>query len=281
MLILCGTVFNYLSLYIISLLFNLSFADVSHMIFDTESKDQILALKLHNTFTSLGTWLFTSWFFLAFRGYSFRNFIQINPPGKKVFWVYFIIIFVSSIYVSSYLLHFNSQIEFFKDVSSAIEGTLPKGIMKKMLVMDGLGDFAMNIFFIALVPAVLEEIFFRGVLQNLLSKSMGVHVGVIITSIIFAGVHLNPLQIIPMFFLAATLGYVYHYSGSIYSSILIHFLNNSLAVAAYYYSSRSALAKDLVNDAYVPQLVTVIGCAIMIIVSLVLMKRQNNPIVNE
>jgi hypothetical protein len=54
-----------------------------------------------------------------------------------------------------------------------------------------------------------------------------------------------------------------------------------LAVAAYYYSSRSALAKDLVNDAYVPQLVTVIGCAIMIIVSLVLMKRQNNPIVNE
>lgn len=273
MLILCSTVFNYLSLVIVSFSFGLNFQDIIHLIFDLTDPKQILALKVHNTLSAIGTWLLTAVFFVKFKQWDFTRMVAWNPPKHRVVWMPVLVIFASSIVISAYILSFTSQSQFLKDLETKIGAPAIQGAISKMLQMDNLGDLLVNFFFIALVPAVLEEIFFRGVLQNLLMRATGSHhMGIAICSFVFASVHLNPTQFIPMVFLALVLGYVMYYTHSLFCSIAVHFFNNALAVTAFYFQSSSSLAKDIVSDSYTPSLLLVILFAGLTVVGFYLLQ---------
>jgi len=126
-----------------------------------------------------------------------------------------------------------------------------------MLQMNTNLDLFVNIICIALFPALFEEIFFRGTLQPLFSGFFkNHHVGIWLCSLTFALVHLNIDQIMPMMFLALVLGYLFYYTKSIYTNILIHFLNNSLAIFAYYYQNNSGIAKQVVEDKFAPNMLS-------------------------
>lgn len=282
MLILCSTVFNYLSLIIVSLTFGLDFQDVIHMIFDLDDPYQILALKVHNTISSLGTWLFTAVFFAKFKKWQFATLISWNPPKHRVVWMPVLAIFLSSIFISAYLLSLSSHLPFLKEIEAEIGNDQIHNVLKKMLQMNSLSDLLSNIFFIALVPAVLEEIFFRGVLQTVFQKATGnPHVGIVITSLLFAGIHMNPSQFIPMVFLALVLGYVFYYTNSLFCSIAVHFFNNSLAVSAHYFQDSSLMAKDLVSDTYSPSLVIVLLFTAILVMAFYLLKNLKSKYHHE
>lgn len=83
---------------------------------------------------------------------------------------------------------------------------------------------------ICVLPAFIEEFLFRGVIQKNLSKKYGAKTALIISSICFAVVHLNPTVIVPIFLLSLMLGYVYIKTNNLIYSILIHFVNNVIAV---------------------------------------------------
>lgn len=282
MLILCSTVFNYISLLIVSLTFGLNFQDVVHMIFDLEDTHQILALKVHNTLSAMGTWLFTAVFFAKFKKWQFGPLISWNPPKHRVVWMPILAIFLSSIFISAYLLSLSNQIPFLKELDAKIDGGLVHDVLKKMLKMQSMSDLLVNFFFIALVPAVLEEIFFRGVLQTVFQRATGnPHVGIVITSVLFAAVHLNPTQFFPMVFLALVLGYVFYYTNSLFCSIAVHFFNNALAVSAYYFQDSSAMAKDLVSDSYTPSLIIVILFTAILVMAFFLLKNLKSKYHHE
>ncbi len=282
MLILCSTVFNYLSLLIVSLTFGLDYQDVIHMIFDLDDQHQILALKVHNTLSSLGTWLFTAVFFAMFKKWQFSALIGWNPPKHRVVWMPVLAIFLSSIFISAYLLSISNQFHFLKELEAEIGTGKLQNALKKMLQMNSLSDLLSNIFFIALVPAVLEEIFFRGVLQTVFQKATGnPHAGILITSILFAGVHMNPTQFIPMLFLAMVLGYVFYYTNSLFCSIAVHFFNNSLAVSVHYFKDSSTMAKDLVSDSYTPSLVIVLLFTAILVMAFYLLKNLKSKYHHE
>lgn len=75
---------------------------------------------------------------------------------------------------------------------------------------------------------IIEEIFFRGLLQSALRRIVSPWVAVIITSVIFAAVHTSQPQYIPaLFVLAVVLGYNYERCGRLWPSILMHVLFNA------------------------------------------------------
>lgn len=95
--------------------------------------------------------------------------------------------------------------------------------------------FASSIIVVALVAAVCEEFFFRGVLQQLFIRlSKNIHLGIWITAIIFSAIHLQFYGFIPRVILGALLGYTFVWTKSIWAAILMHFLNNALAVVFHY-----------------------------------------------
>lgn len=81
-------------------------------------------------------------------------------------------------------------------------------------------------------PGLVEEIWCRGFLGRGLSARFGIVIGVGLTSMLFGLLHLDPALIVPIAFMGAYLHFVYLASRSIWVSILLHTLNNSIAVLA-------------------------------------------------
>ncbi len=103
--------------------------------------------------------------------------------------------------------------------------------LMKMLQMDGFTDLFVNLIIVALLPAIGEELLFRGIIQKeLATKIKNHHLVIIIASIIFSGVHLQIQGFLPKFFIGLILGYAYYWTKSIWYPIILHFFNNGMQI---------------------------------------------------
>jgi sodium transport system permease protein len=83
---------------------------------------------------------------------------------------------------------------------------------------------------IALTPGVCEEVLFRGFALRPLEKKLGPKWAILITSLAFAIVHLDFIRLVPTFILGLAFGFVAVKTRSIFPSIILHTLNNSVAL---------------------------------------------------
>ena len=133
-----------------------------------------------------------------------------------------------NLYLPSFLSSFESWIR--QAEAEAIRMT------KAFLVMDAPLDLLINILIIAVIPALGEELLFRGVIQQLFLKWNGkVHLSVWLTAFFFSAVHMQFLGFFPRLVLGAVLGYMLVWSGSLWLPIIAHFTNNAFAVVVTYF----------------------------------------------
>ncbi|MDZ7742272.1 MAG: type II CAAX endopeptidase family protein [Bacteroidota bacterium] len=114
------------------------------------------------------------------------------------------------------------------------------------LSTTSIGGLAINMLMIAIIPAVGEEIFFRGILQRLFNQmTRNVHAAVIISALLFSALHMQFYGFLPRFALGLILGYLFAWSGSIWVPIIVHFINNGFAVMAMFLASHNMVETDL------------------------------------
>ena len=151
--------------------------------------------------------------------------------------------------------------------------------MQAFLKMDSKADLFINLFIMALLPAIGEELFFRGSLQKVVYRmSNKPWLAVLISSIIFALLHGTFFKIIPIFVLGLLLGVLYHFTRNLWYNILIHFLNNAFAVMAVYYGSSNDFFKKLANDEYSVPIYLALLSAVVAITIVFLMKRRSDEV---
>ena len=117
---------------------------------------------------------------------------------------------------------------------------------------DGL---IINILLMALLPAVAEELTFRGVLQNLFEvkdetlkkKGNRVHIAIWCSAILFSAIHMQFYGFLPRMLMGALFGYALVWTGSLWIPILMHFTNNAMAVILYFLAIRSGWDMDKVD----------------------------------
>lgn len=103
--------------------------------------------------------------------------------------------------------------------------------VQRFISQKGSLQLFMNLLSLAVIPAVCEEYFFRGVLQRMLIVTCrNEHVGVLIGAALFSLAHLSATGFAARLVLGLTLGYFYLYTGNLTVSILMHLLNNVLAL---------------------------------------------------
>ena len=101
--------------------------------------------------------------------------------------------------------------------------------------MNDFWDYIISVIMIAFLPAMFEEILFRGAIQNLLSRWIKMPVlAIVVTAIIFSAIHGSYLGFLSRFALGFILGWIYYRTGNIWLSILGHFFNNAFAITALY-----------------------------------------------
>lgn len=109
------------------------------------------------------------------------------------------------------------------------------------------GDFWLNFLSVSIFAPIFEEWLCRGmVLRGLLNatrpdgSTMKPAWAIIISSLFFAVIHMNPWQAIPAFALGCLFGYVYYRTGSLKLTMLMHFTNNTFALIM----SQSGILQD-------------------------------------
>ena len=119
-------------------------------------------------------------------------------------------------------------------------------ITEAFLKVDHWSGLVLNILIIGVIPALGEELLFRGVIQKELFSINGkIHLSIWITAFLFSAMHLQFLGFIPRFLIGGLLGYLFYWSGSIWLPILAHFVNNAGAVILSYFINKQSIPKDV------------------------------------
>ncbi|MEG0473704.1 MAG: CPBP family intramembrane glutamic endopeptidase, partial [Solibacillus sp.] len=103
--------------------------------------------------------------------------------------------------------------------------------------------FIMYILFfvnICILAPIWEELFFRGILLRRLMIKWSPQKSIIVSSLLFSLIHVNPLTVIFAFFLGCLLGYVYLKTKSIIVPIVVHSFSNFLAFLQFIWVNRSS-----------------------------------------
>jgi hypothetical protein len=117
------------------------------------------------------------------------------------------------------------------------------------LNVDTIGGLIVNLLLMALLPALAEELTFRGILQRLIGKKQedkGIvpHMAIWVTAIVFSAIHMQFYGFIPRMLMGALFGYVFVWTGSLWVPIVMHFVNNGMAVLVYYILSSKGVSID-------------------------------------
>ncbi|MES2593206.1 MAG: type II CAAX endopeptidase family protein [Bacteroidota bacterium] len=106
------------------------------------------------------------------------------------------------------------------------------------------GVLLLNLFVIAFMAAISEELFFRGVLQKVaIEATRNKHIGVWISAIIFSAFHMQFYGFFPRMLMGAYLGYLFLWSGSLWPGIVAHFINNGTAVFLIWLTNRGEVTE--------------------------------------
>ena len=81
---------------------------------------------------------------------------------------------------------------------------------------------------------IVEEIFFRGFVFQGFRQRYGWVSAMLLSSVIFAAAHLDPVALIPTFILGCLLAYMYQRSNSIWPGVILHFLVNAFGLCTAY-----------------------------------------------
>lgn len=101
-----------------------------------------------------------------------------------------------------------------------------------------------NALIMVVVPAVGEELFFRGAVQGLLGQKFNHHIAIAGSALFFALGHMQPLSVLPILFMGMVFGYLKHWTGSIWVPIGLHFINNATALGSAYLNDGNLLEES-------------------------------------
>ena len=216
--------------------FGIPLEDLPLVLSQPESTYAHALIWMNNITQLVGFALPVALFFLLFGGDSIHN-LQLRNAGIFLLLAPLLILSASplidfSAFVNGLLIPENSWLErTFKPTEELAE-------QMTSLFLDPNSNVPLFVSFlsIAIIPAICEELVFRGVMLPLLAKiTRNIHAAVWITAMLFSLIHVQFYGFLPRMIMGALLGYFVVWSGSLWTSILAHFVNNASAFFMFRY----------------------------------------------
>lgn len=146
-------------------------------------------------------------------------------------------------------------------------------LTQSLITFNSVSQLLIGLVVIALIPAVGEELVFRGVVQaKLFGLTRNVHAAVWFAAFIFSFFHFQFYGFIPRMLLGVLFGYLYAWSGNLLYPIIGHFTNNAFTLIMFFFYQRKAVPIDIEDTASVPLAYSLIG---MVITALILVSLKN------
>jgi uncharacterized protein len=242
--------FYFIGILIVKLNFHTNIEDLANKGTEEFIASHAAAFKLFQILQSIGLFILPPFII----GYLINSdsLGYLNLKNRSGVYAYTIVpvIMIASIPFINYLVSFNEGIQLPASMKS-LETWMKEGeknaeaLTKVFLQAGNWKDLTSNLLLIALLPAVGEELLFRGILQKQFSEiAKNHHVGIWIAAFLFSFMHFQFYGFIPRLVLGVFLGYIFYFSKNLWLPIIGHFTNNAMAVIFYYLFSTGQVNKS-------------------------------------
>jgi uncharacterized protein len=181
--------------------------------------------------------------------------------------VFVVIIFMG---VNSIFIEWNANFHFpefakgFEEWAKERED-LATELTKYLTKFESQYELIVAILIIAVLPAIGEEIVFRGIIQNqLMQGTKNAHLSIWIAAFIFSAIHFQFFGFVPRLLLGGLFGYLYYWSGNLWLAITAHFVNNGFSVLALYFYQQGTVDFDMDKMESVPPNVLMLSAVLTI-----------------
>jgi len=178
------------------------------------------------------------------------EYVRQEGAMSPVLLVLVVAILVSFMPIMHWVIELNSQLHL-PESWAAIEEwmhqkeTEMERLTQLFLKDTQLSSLFLNLLVMAVVPAIGEELFFRGVIQKVaVDWFRNPHIAIWVVAILFSAIHLQFYGFFPRMLLGLLFGYLYFWSNQIWLPIFAHFVNNATVVIVAFYLQRQGLSLD-------------------------------------
>jgi membrane protease YdiL (CAAX protease family) len=171
----------------------------------------------------IGLFVLPAWICSQLFSYEPNRFLGFQAPNLSQFWFWSILIMIILLPFTQLVGELNQRIIFpggMKEWMQSQEKSAEQTV-KALLSAQSLNDLLLNLFFVAVLAGVGEELLFRGLIQR-------------IAAILFSAMHMQFYGFFPRFLLGVVLGILFAYSGSLWVAILAHFFYDAMLIMAAY-----------------------------------------------
>lgn len=236
---------------------------------------KICALRIINATNQIVGFLGASLLFVLLMGRETVNGFWMRFPNKTILLVPFLALFSLPLIQAAFEIN-NSIIppgSFLENLIKPSEDNLAK-MTEVLLTMHSFSEYLIMLFIVAVLPALAEEFVFRGVVQSQLAKTFkNIHVGIWTSAFVFSFIHFQFYGFLPRLLLGAFFGYLLVHTGSIWSSVLAHFINNAMAVTAAYLAGSAAVGEAQLEEATLNPLLLLLSALIFSLLFWVVIQR--------
>jgi len=189
------------------------------------------------------------------------DYLGLRKPGKNIQILLTLLVMAGAMPVLLLLQELMQSINFGTGVKAAHEAQVK--MSQAIMTMPGAMDFVRVFTVMAIVPAMGEELFFRGTLMRFARKrSTGMVVPILFTAAVFSFVHANAYGYLSIFLAGVLLAVIYQLTGSLWCSIAGHLFFNGFQIVISYLGGTNSSVRAFVESDTIPAYYAAIGVVV-------------------
>ncbi len=249
---------------------------------DLTNPESMRLLKFLQVVQSIGLFIVPP-FILAWLFYgNTEEYLFLNKKPSTVSYILVVVMVFFTLPLINFIGVWNNQMQF-PEWLSGVEDWMKNAedraaeLTEAFLKVESIGGLMFNLFMIAFLPAIGEELLFRGVIQRIFTSwTRNHHWGIWISAILFSALHIQFYGFVPRLLLGVLFGYLLVWSGSMWLPIIAHFFNNAFAVIAMYLVDNNILNPRVeeigsTSDSYYAAVLSLV----LVIIIMFLIKKDN------
>jgi len=179
-----------------------------------------------------------------------KDFLSPQKDHLPEYFSIALLVFMASIPAMSWIIEWNKNLHLPANFN-ALEQSLAQlekqldDLTKIIVIYDSVPSFIACLVVVAILPAISEELVFRGIMQNeFYFIFRNPHIAIWLSAFFFSFLHFQFFGFVPRLLLGALFGYLYYWSGSIYTSMFLHFTNNTISLLTINFLQKKVISFD-------------------------------------
>ena len=257
-------------------------ASLAEMLSNPEKNEIIGFTKFYQLLNQIGIFILPIFLYLYLVSNSSFSYLKVNKAPLTISVLVSMLIVFSILPFLNYISEYNQALSLPASMEGLENWMLEKEKQAKVLTeaflkTDSISGLLLNLFIVALVPAIGEEFLFRGVMLRLFKEMFkNIHVAIFISAFIFSLIHMQFYGFLPRLFLGMVLGYLFVYTGNLWVPIVFHFVNNAASVIVYFLYENDHISTNVDKFGASSNVVYIIGSLLISIWLIIIIRQREN-----